>query len=647
MILSVSFIAAGVAFILWFLHRQQTTLYQSMALQGTIIQVESIKEFRKLYSSEVTTRATAMGFEITHDYKNQPHALPLPATLTIELGAAINRVRPGAWVRLYSDYPFPWRKETGGIRDAFGADALAELRQHPDRPFYRFEDFEGRPSLRYAVADRMQASCVACHNRRADSPKKDWKVGDVRGVLEFIRPLDNFGEAAVAQKRASLAWTFSATVAVFGIGLLGLGVGLRQLRRTSDALKRNEAQLAAAQTIARIGSWEWDVPSGKLTWSDENYRIHGFAPREFGISYESALGFIHPDDRSASDAALQRAQQDGKPFSFEQRIVRPDGSERIVHQRGDVVPGPGGRVVKLVGTAQDITEQKRAEDELDKVHKQLLDTSRHAGMAEVATNVLHNVGNVLNSVNVSATLVIDRMHQSKVANLAKLGTMLREHTSDLANFLTADARGRQIPPYVLTLAEQIMDDQKTMIGELDHLRKNIEHIKDVVAMQQSYGNVSGVLEAVALSDIVDDALRMNASALSRHGLEVVRNYHDQPTVTTDRHKVMQILVNLIRNAKIACDDSGRDNKQLKVRISRDGDRVQVAVIDNGVGIAPENLERIFSHGFTTRKNGHGFGLHSGALAARELGGAIFVQSDGPGCGATFILELPLVPPPKS
>ena len=143
-ILSVSFIAAGVAFILWFLHRQQTTLYQSMALQGTIIQVESIKEFRKLYSSEVTTRATAMGFEITHDYKNQPHALPLPATLTIELGAAINRVRPGAWVRLYSDYPFPWRKETGGIRDAFGADALAELRQHPDRPFYRFEDFEGR-----------------------------------------------------------------------------------------------------------------------------------------------------------------------------------------------------------------------------------------------------------------------------------------------------------------------------------------------------------------------------------------------------------------------------------------------------------------------------------------------------------------------
>ncbi len=642
-VLSVLFIAAGVAFILWVLHRQQTTLYQSMALQGTTIQVETIKEFRKLYSTEVTTRAAARGFEIGHDYKHKPQMLPLPATLTIELGEAINRARPGAWVRLYSDYPFSWRKETGGIRDAFGAEALRELRQHPDRPFYRFEEFQGRPSLRYAVADRMEASCVACHNGRPDSPKRDWKVGDVRGVLEFIRPLDNYGDAAVAQKRASLAWTFSATVAVFAIGMVGLGAGLRRLRRTSESLKRNEAQLATAQMIARIGSWEWDIPSGKLTWSDENYRIHGFAPGEFEVSYESALGVIHPEDRSSSEAAIKRAQREGNPFSHEQRVVRPDGTVRIVHQRGDVVLGPDGRVVKLVGTAQDITEQKRAEDELDKVHKQLLDTSRQAGMAEVATNVLHNVGNVLNSVNVSATLIIDRVHQSKAANLPKLGALLQEHTGDLANFLTTDARGRQIPPYVQTLAEQISTEQKAMIAELEELRKNIGHIKDVVAMQQSYGKVSGVKEAVAITDLIEDAIRMNASALARHGLDVVRDYQVQLTVTTDRHKVMQILVNLIRNAKIACDDSGRTDKQVTLRITRADDRVRVAVIDNGVGIPAENLTRIFNHGFTTRKEGHGFGLHSGALAAKELGGSLTVESDGPDRGATFVLELPYTP----
>ena len=133
---------------------------------------------------------------------------------------------------------------------------------------------------------------------------------------------------------------------------------------------------------------------------------------------------------------------------------------------------------------------------------------------------------------------------------------------------------------------------------------------------------------------------MNASALVRHGLEVVRDFQADPTINVERHKVLQVLVNLIRNAKYACDDSGRPDKKLTVRIQQTNDRIQLAVIDNGVGIPPENLTRIFAHGFTTRKDGHGFGLHSGALVAKELGGSLSVQSDGPGLGAAFILEIP-------
>ncbi|HEX2101620.1 MAG TPA: ATP-binding protein, partial [Candidatus Synoicihabitans sp.] len=283
----------------------------------------------------------------------------------------------------------------------------------------------------------------------------------------------------------------------------------------------------------------------------------------------------------------------------------------------------------------------RAEAEREAAYRKA-ETSRLAGMAEVATGVLHNVGNVLNSVNVSATLVVEQVRNSKAAFVPKLATMLQEHSADLGHFLTADPKGRVIPRYLAALGEDLLAERQSVASELQQLSKNIEHIRDIVAMQQSYAKVSGVAQNVGLHELVDDALRMNAGALTRHEIEVVRDYRDQPTVTVDRHKVMQILVNLIRNAKYACDDSGRSEKIMTLRITREQDRVQVVVSDNGVGIPAENLTRIFAHGFTTRETGHGFGLHSGALVAKELGGALTVQSDGPGLGASFTLELPLV-----
>jgi C4-dicarboxylate-specific signal transduction histidine kinase len=159
-------------------------------------------------------------------------------------------------------------------------------------------------------------------------------------------------------------------------------------------------------------------------------------------------------------------------------------------------------------------------------------------------------------------------------------------------------------------------------------------------MQQNYAKVSGVTETVPVVELIDDALRMNAGEFERHGVQLVRDFQSSPVVTVEKHKVLQILVNLLRNAKYACDDSGAAHKQVMVRIVTDCGRVRIEVIDNGVGIPPENLTRIFAHGFTTRKDGHGFGLHSGALAARELLGALTAYSEGTGRGARFVLELP-------
>jgi PAS domain S-box-containing protein len=303
-----------------------------------------------------------------------------------------------------------------------------------------------------------------------------------------------------------------------------------------------------------------------------------------------------------------------------------------------------GEIIGTFGISKDITAFKEAEAQVEALHKQLLQTSRQAGMAEVATSVLHNVGNVLNSVNVSATLLLDNAKRSHVAYLGKAIALLNEHAADLGAYMTNDAKGRQLPGYLSRVSEQLTKEQQRTIAELESLRENIEHIKEIVAMQQNYATVCGVAETVKVTDLVEDALRMNAGALLRHEVALARDYTEVPVLTVEKHKVLQVLVNVIRNAKYACDESGRKDKQIRLKIFQREQWICVAVIDNGVGIPPENLTRIFNHGFTTRKDGHGFGLHSGALAAAELGGRLTAHSDGPGKGATFTLELPLQPP---
>ncbi len=307
----------------------------------------------------------------------------------------------------------------------------------------------------------------------------------------------------------------------------------------------------------------------------------------------------------------------------------------------------GSENVGMVANFRDITERKRAEAELEKAYRQLLETSRQAGMAEIATNVLHNVGNVLNSVNVSAGIVVESVKQSRVSSLARVVALLAEHEADLGEFITSDPRGKHVPAHLAQLSDHLITDQKAIVGELESLRQNVEHIKEIVAMQQSYARVGGVKEMTDVIHLVEDSLRMNEGGLSRHKVEVVREFETVAPMSVEKHKILQILVNLLRNAKHACQDHDRADRRLIVRVAQGEGRVSISVTDNGTGIAPENLTRIFNHGFTTRKDGHGFGLHSGALAAKEMGGSLTAYSAGPGQGATFTLELPGPPSPET
>jgi len=303
---------------------------------------------------------------------------------------------------------------------------------------------------------------------------------------------------------------------------------------------------------------------------------------------------------------------------------------------------PAGNIIGTFGVTRDITALKAAEAQLEETHKRLAHTSRMAGMAEVATDILHNVGNVLNSVNVSCSLVTERLQETPAANLARIPQLLREQAGKLDAFLTTDPKGKRIPDYLTALAQTIEAQRTFALGELNQLRQHVDHIKQVVAMQQNYAKVAGLEEQVDVAQLIEDAWRINSSALDRHGVEFRREVEPVPPFMVDKHKVLQILVNLISNAKYAVSAVPRLDKILTVRVRRtNAERLQIHVADNGIGIAAENLARVFAHGFTTRSDGHGFGLHSGAIAATELGGSLTVQSEGLNHGATFILELPL------
>lgn len=287
-----------------------------------------------------------------------------------------------------------------------------------------------------------------------------------------------------------------------------------------------------------------------------------------------------------------------------------------------------------------VAAKEEALSDLAKAQSSLMEASRAAGMAEVATGVLHNVGNVLNSVNVSSTLLIDQLQKSRMTSIAKVADLIQEHADRLPAFFSEDPRGRQIPAYLSSLAAVLGDEQQSMIKEAEALRERIDHIKEIVAMQQSYGRVAGVDETVSPESLMEDALKLNAGALERHKVAVKRQYQQTSPIVVDKHKILQILLNLINNAKYACSEmEGERTIILQVNNPAPG-RIRFQVADTGIGIARENLTRIFQHGFTTRKSGHGFGLHSGALAAQELGGNLSVHSDGLYTGATFILDLP-------
>lgn len=381
------------------------------------------------------------------------------------------------------------------------------------------------------------------------------------------------------------------------------------------------------------------APDGTVSLANPRVSaVLGWAPEK--ITGCRAVDVLFRPEVATRALELISKAENGTVCSAEMEILSQSGDLRPVEIHWSRLVDENGAVIGVLAAFLDITDRRNAAADLAAVNARLVDASRRAGMAEIATNVLHNVGNSFNSVNVSVTIVADFIRKYKVAKLRTAAELLESKTGRVGEWIDNDERGRHFPAYLCMLADVMGKEQSATLAELEQVIRQIEHIKQIISTQQAYAKTKGIVEAIAVTDLVGQGLELESATLEGAGIAVSRDIPREFVVVADRHKTLQIIGNLLRNAKDSIGEAGCVSGEITVLATESEGHIHIHVSDNGGGIAPEHLTRIFAHGFTTRRNGHGFGLHASALAAMEMNGSLTASSDGPGAGAKFTLRLP-------
>jgi len=420
---------------------------------------------------------------------------------------------------------------------------------------------------------------------------------------------------------------------------LGANIDVTESYQRQLDLEVLSIRFGIATRAAKAGVWEWREGDDEVWWNDNMYAIYGFPAATFQPRLSIALTMIHPDDLAVAEAAWAGALEQATDMHVQFRIIRTDNSIVHLDSVAAVVTDPHSPKRRLVGIILDITERVGTEQRERLLQKQLREASHRSGMAEVATGVLHNVGNVLNSLGVASSTVQARLSASHYDRVERVAALLEVHRDALGDFLINDARGKHLPQYLSVLGAQLKKDTEGLQREIDAISGHVQYLCDIVQAQQTFARVGGTEEAVDVRELVDTALRLKARDLE--GMDVRREIGDIPEFLADRYKLLQIVVNFIGNACDAIAENGSGARQMAIRAQVVDGQLEIAVEDSGVGIPGELLARIWEFGFTTKTHGHGFGLHSSAVAAQQLGGTVAVISAGSGLGACFTVRIPL------
>jgi NO-binding membrane sensor protein with MHYT domain/signal transduction histidine kinase len=413
-----------------------------------------------------------------------------------------------------------------------------------------------------------------------------------------------------------------------------------RLEQVNAALQHGKNLLALATRAAGISSWELDIATRTTLWTEneiESLRSAGVDTRK---RPDAIMAMTHPQDASIMFDAIRTAMAENRNVcAFRFRVVTPAGNAIHLEAHAQIFFDDAGTPVRILGVSWDVTDQVLQEERKRELQSQLRDASRDAGMAEVATGVLHSVGNVLNSLGVSASLLQSRLRSSRIGNVQRIATLLSSQGDQIGRFFESDERGQQMPAYLLQLGEGLSAENQHLQSEAAAIAAHVGHIRTIVAAQQTYARRGGVTEAIDVAELLDNAVAIHFADAT--DVTVRREYDSLAPLTIDRHKLIQILGNLLSNARHALKDLREGRRQLTLHVRRQkAGLVVIEVQDSGVGIPPDVLQRLFEFGFTTKKDGHGFGLHTSAILAKELGGDLAAYSDGPNCGARFVLQLP-------
>lgn len=405
----------------------------------------------------------------------------------------------------------------------------------------------------------------------------------------------------------------------------------------SQEMRKLLDELEEAQSIAHLGSWTLDMNSHKMMLSKEAYQILGIDHSLPFLTYKQFIKIIHPDDQNKFVQSIIHG------YFLEEMNFRLLVNKQIrwieIFQRQ--IKNQEKSTNKKIGIILDITRIKHAQEREFQLNKKLVIAAKEAGRAEVSTSVLHNVGNILNSVNVTVNLLIEKLHSTKTVNLKKIVTLYHQHTQDLANFITSDPKGRHIFSYLEKLTDYLEKEQSEFLTELKMLDKNVNNIKNVIIRQQSLSKVGIIRELYSPKEIIDEAIQICSDFLLVDQINVIRDYEMQENILGDPSMLQQIMVNLIRNSRDALVKKGNNfERQIIIRLLNKSKSIEIQVTDNGIGMDSKTLEKIFTFGFTTKEHGHGFGLHSSWLIAKSMNGLITANSDGINQGSTFTLIAP-------
>jgi signal transduction histidine kinase len=280
--------------------------------------------------------------------------------------------------------------------------------------------------------------------------------------------------------------------------------------------------------------------------------------------------------------------------------------------------------------------------ELQSTQSQLTDVAHRAGMAEVATGVLHNVGNVLNSVNISVSMLSDHVYHSSLKDLRQFVSRLEEKGEDLPEMLASPGRAAKLVDFLCHVARRLESEQEEIAHEAQSLAERVEHIKGIINSQQGYARQVSFKEPVNVADLIRDVVRMHLAVLQKHGIEVRQETKHAPQLSIEKSRLLQVIDNLVKNASESIIEANSVTRLITIVAETTCEQKgHIVIRDTGVGICPENLDAVFNYGFTTKSFGSGFGLHASALAMSAIGGRLSVRSDGLGQGATFTVEFPL------